>query len=204
MENFVLPQGTDTLRDSRELINNALLTVRSLSCGTSFPTDNLTEGMLCYRTDQGKLYQYTASGTWSDTISLQANSATNDSYGNKLNASNYATLDSTQTVAGQKTFTAMPVLSTGCLIPVIDSVKFYNGTPNKIVATLSGTQYSGNANTATSAGKLTTAVKINGVSFDGSTDVSIDSGVMTVNGEAPDENGDITIVATTVGVKVWD
>lgn len=47
MEQFQLLEGDRTLKASREQINNALSTVRSLSSGTAFPTTNLSDGMLC-------------------------------------------------------------------------------------------------------------------------------------------------------------
>ena len=80
MEQFRLLEGDRTLKDSREQINNALSTVRSLSSGTAFPTTDLTEGMLCYRTDLGRLYQLAdaKSGTWTDRIAMNiAGTATN-------------------------------------------------------------------------------------------------------------------------------
>lgn len=72
MEQFSLLAGDQTLKSSREPINNALLTLRSLSSGTTFPTTNLSVGMLCYRTDHAKLYQLTdeTNQTWTDTISM--------------------------------------------------------------------------------------------------------------------------------------
>lgn len=204
MENFVLPEGTDTLKESREMLNNALLTVRSLSCGTAFPVSNLTKGMLCYRTDQEKLYQYTASGTWSDVIALQANSAVYDSAGTKLEANTYVNLSGTQTITGTKTFKASPIVENPVLAPSTSGMMWFNGTISRIVGSITAENYTGNANTATSASKLTTPIKINGVSFDGSTDITVDSGVMSINGKKPNENGNIILDEVNVGVKVWD
>lgn len=77
MENFVLIEGTQTLASSREQINNALLSVRSLSSGTSFPVSNLVDGMLCYRSDKGMLYQYSASKeTWTNELNITVPTAT--------------------------------------------------------------------------------------------------------------------------------
>ena len=75
MENFNLLDGSDTLKASRDTINNNLLSVRSLSSGTAFPTDNLSVGMLCYRTDQNRLYQLTdvSSQSWTDKIQMNIN-----------------------------------------------------------------------------------------------------------------------------------
>lgn len=71
MENFVPLKGTDTLAESREKINDMARSGRSLSGGTSFPTDELYDGMLCYRTDMGRIYQYQAStDTWIDKVKI--------------------------------------------------------------------------------------------------------------------------------------
>lgn len=72
MEQFQLLAGDRTLKASREQINNALLTVRSLSSGTTFPTTDLTDGMLCYRTDHGRLYQLAdaRNNIWTDRIAM--------------------------------------------------------------------------------------------------------------------------------------
>ena len=95
MEDFVLPQGTNTLKDSRELLNNALLTVRSLSSGTSFPTSNLTVGMLCYRTDQNRLYQLTnvESQSWTDKIQMNINGSSASCTGNAATATRATNAD---------------------------------------------------------------------------------------------------------------
>lgn len=76
MEDFVLLEGTQTLASSRKQINNALLSVRSLSSGASFPTTNVVDGMLCYRPDTGKLYQYNASQeAWTNEFDIAASEA---------------------------------------------------------------------------------------------------------------------------------
>lgn len=77
MENFNLLDGSDTLKASRDTINNNLLSVRSLSSGTAFPTDNLSVGMLCYRTDLKRLYQYQENGSWSADIAMNINGNAN-------------------------------------------------------------------------------------------------------------------------------
>ena len=77
MENFNLLDGSDTLKLSRDTINNNLLSVRSLSSGAAFPTDNLSVGMLCYRTDLKRLYQYQENGSWSADIAMNINGNAN-------------------------------------------------------------------------------------------------------------------------------
>lgn len=47
---------TDTIRDARDIYNKNIETLRSNYAGTAFPTENLTLGMKCYRTDEGKTY----------------------------------------------------------------------------------------------------------------------------------------------------
>lgn len=91
MENFALLLGDQSLSSSREQINNALLSLRSLSAGTTFPVSNIFSGMLCYRTDIGKLYQCSNADTneWTDKINLSicgnADTATTAISANRLN-----------------------------------------------------------------------------------------------------------------------
>ena len=49
--------STQKIRDSLQPILNNDKTALSCSSGTSFPSANIVEGMLCYRTDEKKLYQ---------------------------------------------------------------------------------------------------------------------------------------------------
>lgn len=95
MENFNLLDGSDTLKASRDTINNNLLSVRSLSSGTAFPTDNLSVGMLCYRTDLKRLYQYKEDGSWTADIamSISGNANTANSAGSAANANHADTAD---------------------------------------------------------------------------------------------------------------
>ena len=57
MQNFTDIPSSRTLSDSLiEILNNDKTAI-SCNSGTTFPTTNLQIGMLCYRTDQLKLYQ---------------------------------------------------------------------------------------------------------------------------------------------------
>lgn len=47
---------TDTVRAAREIYNKNIETLRSNYAGAAFPTENLTLGMKCFRTDEGKTY----------------------------------------------------------------------------------------------------------------------------------------------------
>ena len=163
MEQFTLLEGDHTLKESRQLINNALLTVRSLSAGTAFPTDNLTDGMLCYRTDLGRLYSLAdaASGTWT----------------NKLPADLGGTADAVSWAG---------ILDKPAAFPAADHAHPYAG------AAASG-------GSALSADKLAAPRTINGVAFDGTADITIDTGVKTINGSAPDAAGNLDIAGLPVG-----
>ena len=168
MEQFTLLAGDQTLKDSREQINNALLSVRSLSSGTTFPTTELSEGMLCYRTDLARLYQLVdlASQTWSDKISV--------SISGTASSADAAPWDG---ITGKPT-----------AYPAEEHTHNYAG------ASTSG-------GSAASADKLATARTINGVAFDGTTNIEIDVGVKSVNSTAPDEDGNVAI---SVGVQSVD
>lgn len=102
MENFSLLKGTDTLKNSRETLNNNMMSLRSLSSGTAFPTDNLSEGMLCYRTDLKRLYQYQANGSWSTDVamSISGNANTANSAGTAANADHADTADTADVCTG--------------------------------------------------------------------------------------------------------
>lgn len=68
MNNFKLLEGSDTIKNSREIINRNLQSIASDFSGDAFPTENLIIGMSCYRTDeqkQYKLYQVGSSNTLS-------------------------------------------------------------------------------------------------------------------------------------------
>ena len=64
--------GSGLIKNDREKINKNFSAVASDFAGTAFPTNNLVEGMKCYRTDLKKVYRYTISnnddgstvGTW--------------------------------------------------------------------------------------------------------------------------------------------
>ncbi len=49
--------GGQTIKDSRQVINNNIDAVASSFSGTAFPTTNLTVGMSCYRTDERIMYR---------------------------------------------------------------------------------------------------------------------------------------------------
>lgn len=73
MQNLLDIPDTTTLTASRSMLLNNILTALSNSSGTAFPTSNLQVGMLCFRTDQNKLYQLKdATPTWVQLIDLNS------------------------------------------------------------------------------------------------------------------------------------
>lgn len=160
MEQFSLLTGDQTLKSSREPLNNALLTVRSLSAGDAFPTTNLSVGMLCYRTDLARLYQLAdeATQTWTDKLS--------------------ADIAGTAAAANSVAWTNITAKPTD--YPPASHTHLYAGSAQ-----------AGGA--ATSATRLSAARTINGTPFDGTADITIDAGVMTVNGQSPDDSGNLAL-----------
>lgn len=77
MQNFTDIPSTRTLSDSLAEILNNDKTAISCSSGTAFPTTNLQLGMLCFRTDQNKLYILKAtspSAVWVEIMDVTASS----------------------------------------------------------------------------------------------------------------------------------
>ena len=140
MEQFQLLESDRTLKSSREQINNALLTVRSLSSGTTFPTTNLTDGMLCYRTDHNRLYQLAdaANNIWTDRITMSI-------------AGTASTADTIPWASIENKPTTYPAEA--------------HAHPYAASATEGGP--------ATKAEALATPRTINGIPFDGTTDITI-------------------------------
>lgn len=74
MQKYTEIDENKTLRESRELLLNNDKTAISCNSGPAFPTINLQPGMLCFRTDEQKLYQLNANGeTWIELFDLSGN-----------------------------------------------------------------------------------------------------------------------------------
>ena len=74
MQKYTEIDENKTLRESRELLLNNDKTAISCNSGPAFPTINLQPGMLCFRTDEQKLYQLNADGaTWVELFNLSGN-----------------------------------------------------------------------------------------------------------------------------------
>lgn len=99
MQSFKEIQGQDSVKASRNTINDSMKTIMSNHSGTAFPTTNLQLGMKCYRSDAGKTYTLTnvANNTWvvDDHVDLAASA-------NQLSTARTITL--TGKVTGSVTF----------------------------------------------------------------------------------------------------
>lgn len=179
MEQFQLLEGDRTLKASREQINNALSTVRSLSSGTAFPTTNLSDGMLCYRTDHARLYQLTdaANNIWTDRIamSIAGTAATADtvawsSIENKPTA--YPAEEHTHTYASSLTEGGPATKAEALATPRTINGTPFDGTAD-ITVTVPWSNIENKPASYACADKLTTPRTINGVSFDGTANITI-------------------------------
>ena len=93
MQNFTDIPSSRSLSDSLiEILNNDKTGI-SCNSGTTFPTTNQQVGMLCYRTDQLKLYQLIGVNpdTWRFIMDLS--SGIDSQFATKLNASSYTAAD---------------------------------------------------------------------------------------------------------------
>ncbi|HEO0817050.1 tail fiber domain-containing protein [Acinetobacter baumannii] len=75
MQNYTEISSASTLTSSRSQILNNDKSIMSCFSGTAYPTTNLQVGMLCYRTDSGKLFQLTdaATKTWVEIANTNRN-----------------------------------------------------------------------------------------------------------------------------------
>lgn len=89
--------GGQTIKDSRQVINNNIDAVASCFSGTAFPTANLSLGMLCYRSDEGKLYQLTdlANRRWLVVRDLNINPLTEMHFRGAVDGANLDTVTAT-------------------------------------------------------------------------------------------------------------
>ena len=172
MQKYKEINGNDYVKNSRTTINETMQSIQSMNSGTAFPTNNLFEGMKCYRTDLKKTYTLTdvENNTWvEDAHATLSDEATHAASATKLDTARSLNLGGAVT-ADAATFdgTANATIN----------VKTLDATKLKGTASVSTT---GNAATAS---KLSTARKINitgnatgAATFDGTSDVSINVSV---------------------------
>lgn len=93
MQNFTDIPSSRTLSDSLiEILNNDKTAI-SCNSGTTFPTTNLQIGMLCYRTDQLKLYQLIGTNPDNWRFIMDLASGIDTQFAAKLNAATYTAAD---------------------------------------------------------------------------------------------------------------
>ncbi len=93
MQNFTDIPSSRTLSDSLiEILNNDKTAI-SCNSGTTFPTTNLQIGMLCYRTDQLKLYQLIGTNPDNWRLIMDLSSGIDAQFAAKLNAASYTAAD---------------------------------------------------------------------------------------------------------------
>lgn len=169
MQNYTEIPSSSTLTASRSQLLNNDKSILSCFSGTAYPTTNLQVGMLCYRTDSGKLFQLTdaTNKTWVEIADTKQNIT--QAVGDKLPLSG-------GTVTGLTRFTAnieSTSKTTGALI-----VTGGLGVSGNIYASNLYASLKGNADTAT---KLATArtIAISGgaigtaTTFQGTANISI-------------------------------
>ncbi len=93
MQNFTDIPSSRTLSDSLiEILNNDKTAI-SCNSGTTFPTTNLQIGMMCYRTDQLKLYQLIGTNPDNWRFIMDLASGIDTQFAAKLNAASYTAGD---------------------------------------------------------------------------------------------------------------
>lgn len=93
MQNFTDIPSSRTLSDSLiEILNNDKTAI-SCNSGTTFPTTNLQIGMLCYRTDQLRLYQLIGTNPDNWRFIMDLASGIDTQFAAKLNAASYTAAD---------------------------------------------------------------------------------------------------------------
>ena len=93
MQNYTEIPSSTTLSDSLSQILNNDKTAISCNSGTTFPTTNLQIGMLCYRTDQLKLYQLIGTNPDNWRFIIDLSSGVDAQFAAKLNAATYTPAD---------------------------------------------------------------------------------------------------------------
>lgn len=111
--------ATTTLKDAILNHENNINALRTTNSGTAFPTDNLAEGLHCYRTDEGKEYIYT-NGAWKEFLGDYVTTAT------LANAVSTKDL----TVSGES---SVPTPSTANNSTTIANTAFVHGLVNELV-----------------------------------------------------------------------
>lgn len=142
MQKYKEINGNDYVKNSRTTINETMQSIQSMNSGTAFPTNNLFEGMKCYRTDLKKTYTLTdvENNTWvEDAHATLSDEATHAASATKLDTARSLNLGGAVTA---------------------DAATF-DGTANATinVKTLDATKLKGTASVSTT-GNAATATKV--------------------------------------------
>ncbi len=181
MQNFTDVPSSRTLSDSLiEILNNDKTGI-SCNSGTTFPTTNLQIGMLCYRTDQLKLYQLIGSNPDNWRFIMDLSSGIDTQFAAKLNAATYTAAD---VLAKLLTVDGMGSGLDADLLDGQHASAFASSTHNH------NTAYLGITAKAADADKL-----------DGYDSTAF---VRSVNGNSPDTNGNATVDFSNRLVKTGD
>ncbi|MCI6610772.1 pyocin knob domain-containing protein, partial [Mitsuokella jalaludinii] len=149
MQKYKEINGNDYVKNSRTTINETMQSIQSMNSGTAFPTNNLFEGMKCYRTDLKKTYTLTdvENNTWvEDAHASLSDEATHAASATKLQTARSLNLGGAVTA---------------------DAATF-DGTANATinVKTLDATKLKGTASVSTT-GNAATATKVVTTAVDG-------------------------------------
>ena len=149
MQKYKEINGNDYVKNSRTTINETMQSIQSMNSGTAFPTNNLFEGMKCYRTDLKKTYTLTdvENNTWvEDAHATLSDEATHAASATKLDTARSLNLGGAVTA---------------------DAATF-DGTANATinVKTLDATKLKGTASVSTT-GNAATATKVVTTAADG-------------------------------------
>ena len=200
MQKYKEINGNDYVKDSRTTINETMQSIQSMNSGTAFPTNNLFEGMKCYRTDLKKTYTLTdvENNTWvEDAHATLSDEATHAASATKLDTARSLNLGGAVT-ADAATFdgTADATIN----VKTLDATKLKGTAP---------VNTTGNAATATKLATprtLSLTGKASGsATFDGSANASIN--VTSVNADTASKLSTarkINITGNATGAATFD
>lgn len=110
-----------------------------------------------------------------------------------------AALDNRAVLDEANTFTSPNKFDDIYMADGMSSLKWYNGSPNFVVASINSERYTGEANTAKKASKDGDG---NVITSTYATKIELNSCVKTVNNITPDTNGNVTITASGGGSNI--
>lgn len=181
---------TDVARDAVMQLQENIKTIASNNAGTAFPTENLYDGMLCYRTDKATYYSYNSSTeTWGTLNSLP--------------------VASTSILGGIKVGSGLSITSAGVLSATATAYTLPTASASTLggIKVGSGLSITSGILKVTSAPTATTATSATKATQDGNGNIITKTYAPI---ESPTFEGTVTVGALTVvdalkipGGKVW-